>query len=111
MMIHRFVCDKCGHTVEDENTKIVHVCPCGEEMRWDLRGNVSGRGDYEHISDSLAVHPADIPEHRSRFPGVDILPDGRPRFTSTKQQERYAHACGFTKQPQRTRSLGKKRIA
>lgn len=110
-MVHWFVCDKCGYAVEDTNTKTVHVCPCGEDMRWDLRNNVSRRGDYEHISDSLAIHPDDIPEHRARFPGVDILPDGRPRFTSPKQQQKYAERCGFTKKPQRIRSLGRQRIA
>ena len=107
-MIHRFVCDKCGHMVEDENTKIVHVCPsCQLGMRWDLKGIGIRPGDYEHISDSLAIHPDDIPEHRKKFPGVDILPDGRPRFTSPKQQECYAHACGFDKKEQKRRSLGK----
>jgi predicted RNA-binding Zn-ribbon protein involved in translation (DUF1610 family) len=110
-MIHRFVCDKCGHTVEDENTKIVHVCPCGEDMRWDLTGQCHFRGDYEHTSDALAIHPDDIPAHRAKFPNVDILPDGRPKFNSVRQQQRYSEACGFTKRPQKIRSLGRKRIA
>ena len=106
-MIHRFVCDKCGHTVEDENTKIVHVCPCGEDMRWDLTGQAYARGDYEHFSNALAIHPDDIPAHRDKFPNVDITPDGIPRFTSVRQQQKYSEACGFTKRPQKIRSLGR----
>jgi ssDNA-binding Zn-finger/Zn-ribbon topoisomerase 1 len=107
MVVHKFVCGSCGSVVKDTNTKYVHKCPkCGADMRWDLGGNVSGRGDYEHISDSLAIHPDQIPEHRQKFPGVDIIPDGRLRFTSTKQQERYANRCGFDKKSQRIRKRG-----
>lgn len=107
MVVHRFVCDSCGSVVKDTNTKCVHKCKngCGD-MCWDLGGNVSGRGDYEHISESLGVHPDLIPEHRKLFPNVDILSDGRPRFTSTKQQERYAERCGFYKKSQRIRKGG-----
>jgi hypothetical protein len=106
MVIHSFVCDSCGTVVEDTNTKYVHKCKCGADMRWDLAGNVSGGNNYEHISDSLAIHPEQIPEHRQKFPGVDIIPDGRLRFTSTKQQERYAERCGFYKKSQRIRKRG-----
>ena len=107
MVVHKFVCDSCGTVVEDTNTKCVHKCKngCGD-MRWDLTGNVSGGSDYEHISESLAIHPDQIPEHRQKFPGVDIIPDGRLRFTSTKQQERYANTCGFDKKSQRIRKRG-----
>ena len=107
MVKHRFICDGCGYVVEDTNTKGVHKCPeCGFEMRWDLGGNVSGGGNYEHISESLAIHPDLIPEHRQKFPSVGTLPDGRLRFTSTKQQERYAERCGFYKKSQRIRKRG-----
>ena len=107
MVVHRFVCDSCGTVIEDTNTKYVHKCTkCGADMRWDLTGNVSGRGDYEHISESLAIHPDQIPEHRQKFPSVGTLPDGRLRFTSTKQQERYANRCGFDKKRQKTKPKG-----
>ncbi len=106
-MVHSFVCDSCGNVVQDTSTKGVHKCPeCGNDMRWDLTGNVSGGSDYEHISESLAIHPDQISEHRQKFPGVDIIPDGRLRFTSTRQQERYANKCGFDKKRQRIRKRG-----
>ena len=107
MVVHKFICDNDGTVVEDTNAKCVHECPkCHRGMRWDLTGNVSGDGNYEHISESLAIHPDQIPEHRQKFPGIDIIPDGRLRFTSTKQQERYANRCGFDKKSQRIRKRG-----
>ena len=106
MVVHRFICD-CGNVVEDTNTKGVHKCSeCGADMRWDLGGNVSGCSDYEHISESLGIHPDQIQEHRKLFPNIDVIPDGRLRFTSTKQQERYANTCGFDKKRQRIRKRG-----
>ena len=109
MAIHHFICDMCGITVEDTTAEHTHHCPeCNAIMRWDITGIGMPDGDYEHISDSLAIHPDDIPEHRQKFPNVDILPDGRPKFTSPKQQEKYAEKCGFYKKSQRKRKRGKK---
>ena len=67
-------------------------------------------GDYEHISDSLAINPNQIEEHHRQFPGIDVLPDGRPRFTSVKQQSDYIEKCGFHKLCQKNRKLGRKEI-
>ena len=109
MVEHCFVCDSCGTKVYDTNTKCIHKCPkCkNEDMRWDLTGQCHFRGDYEHFSNALAIHPDDIPAHRDKFPNVDITPDGIPRFTSVRQQQKYSEACGFTKRPQKIRSLGR----
>lgn len=109
MVVHSFVCDSCGTVVKDTNAENVHYCPkCNNAMRWDLVGIGIPAGDYEHISDSLAIHPEQIPEHRQKFPGIDVLPDGRPRFTSPKQQERYAERCGFYKKRQKIKPKGKR---
>jgi len=109
-MIHSFVCDSCGFVVKDTNTKCMHRCPnCkNQDMRWDLSGIGISNGDYEHISDSLAINPDQISEHKRLFPNIDVLPDGRPRFTSSKQQERYAERCGFYKKKQKTKPKGKR---
>lgn len=109
MAIHNFVCDNCGEVVQDTNTKGVHKCPkCRADMRWDLHNIGIADGDYHHVSDSLAIHPDDIPEHRKLFPHIEVEPDGRPAFTSVRQQEKYANRCGFTKKSQRNRSRGKR---
>jgi predicted ATP-dependent serine protease len=112
MITHAFVCDDCNIEVTDIDTRKVHICPqCGCDMRWNLVGNASVCGDYEHISESLAIHPDQTMEHKIKFPDIDVLPDGRLRFTSVRQQEQYANSCGFDKKEQRKHNLGKQRIA
>lgn len=85
---------------EDGNLVSDIVCECGGSVVAGIRRrcNVCGPGDYRHISDSLAISPDQIPEHRQHFPDVEVLPDGRPKFTSVKQQERYLDATGFFKE-------------
>ena len=109
---HIFVCEDCGTSVRDHTTKEIHCCPkCGTDMYWDLHNIGIADGDYHHTSDSLAIHPDDAAEHRRKFPGVELTEEGQPMFTSTKQQERYANRCSFDKKSQRTRRLGRQRIA
>lgn len=108
MVTHTFKCSECITEVQDTQTLEEHHCPeCGEVMWWDLKNIGIRDGDYYHESDSLAIHPDQIPEHRKLFPGIGLTPDGRPCFTSPKQQERYANACDFDKKTQRNRSLGR----
>jgi len=113
MAEHRFICDRDYTEVTDTTIKGIHKCPtCGDDMR--MLAAVSGlRGDYRHVSDSLAFHPDDIPEHRKLYPDIEVTPEGQPVFTSPKQQERYAEqSAGCYKKPQRTKSqLGRTRIA
>lgn len=79
-------------------------------MRWDIKINQGSTGDYEHISESLAIAPSQRKEHAKQFPGVDTLPDGRIKFTSIKQQDDYLKKTGFRKIPQKLKRLGRKRI-
>ncbi len=67
-------------------------------------------GSYEHISESLAISPSQTGEHHQQFPGVDVLPDGRIRFTSYKQHDEYLKKTGFRKIPQKLKRLGRKEI-
>jgi len=109
MIIHTFICDNCGYSVEDTNTKGIHVCPkCNSEMRWDIGGNQCSNGDYRHVSDSLAMHPDQIPEHNARFPNIKVHPDGRPEFNSVRQQSNYLKAIGFVKHPQKIKHKGER---
>lgn len=111
MITHDFICDGCGTVVQDTTTKIIHKCPkCGQDMRWDLGSNHRSTGDYEHISESLAVSPSQRKEHAKQFPDVDVLPDGRIKFTSIKQHDDYLKKTGFRKVPQKLRKLGRKRV-
>ncbi len=108
MVTHTFICAKCDQSIDDTQAQKEHFCPkCGEDMAWDLSGIGISDGDYHHVSDSLAIHPDQIPEHRELFPDIEVTPDGCPTFTSPKQQEKYANACDFDKKPQRGRKLGR----
>ena len=113
MVEHRMDCRQCGIEVVVDSFMEDHKCPeCGESM--GIVAAVSGLdGDYHHTSDSLAIHPDDIPAHRKLYPGVDVTSEGQPKFTSPKQQEEYAKkSAGCYKKPQKTKSrLGKTRIA
>jgi hypothetical protein len=110
---HRFICPNDGTEVIDTTIKGVHNCPkCGEGMA--MTAAVTGlRGDYRHTSDSLAIHPDDIPVHRRLFPDIEVTPEGQPQFTSPRRQEAYAlESAGCYKKEQRTKStLGRTRIA
>lgn len=113
MVEHRFVCLEDGTEVTDTTTRGIHTCPkCGEDMA--MIAVVAGRnGDYHHTSDSLAIHPDDIPVHRRLYPGIEVTPQGQPQFTSPKQQEAYAlksAGCYKKEQKKRTRRLGRVRI-
>ena len=109
MVEHEFICPECDTVVQDTDTKKTHVCPlCDAEMYWNLQGIGIPQGDYRHESHSLAIHPSQIPEHKQLFPSVEVTSDGLPTFTSTKQQEKYAEACGFHKKRQRQKVRGKR---
>ena len=86
----------------DEDDPICNIC--GEPMYlvYTKQGSNSG-GDYEHISESLAINPCQEKAHRKLFPKVDVLPDGRLRFTSVRSQSDYLKATGFVKVPQKIR--------
>jgi len=104
--MQEFICDSCGAEVTDDNADGVHICPkCGADMRWRCGGGIAP-GDYSHTSSSLAINPCQIKAHRKLFPGVDVLPDGQPHFTSVRQQSKYLKQTGFEKNTQKIRKKG-----
>jgi hypothetical protein len=56
------------------------------------------------VSDSLAMSPEQIPEHKRLFPDVDVRPDGRPVFENVKQHDNYLKKTGFRKLRQKTKT-------
>jgi hypothetical protein len=85
--------------------KIVYKqkCECGGEMKAgfapERRFAVCGaHGDFNLISDSLAVPVQQIAEHRQTFPDIEVRSDGRPHFKSIKQYDRYLKQTGFKRQ-------------
>lgn len=101
------MCKKCGFTIinpkdsdyrydEDGQQHFPYCSQCGNIMFHKVTVGIA-EGDYEHISSSLAINPGQIAEHKKHFPDVDVLPDGRIKFTSVKQQSNYIDKCGFHK--------------
>ncbi len=59
-------------------------------------------------SDSLAINPIQIAEHRALFPDVNIDGEGRPIFENFRQHDDYLEKCGFHKQDQRIKPKGRR---
>lgn len=74
---------------------------CHEDMYlvYTREGTFHVAGDYDLVSDSLAVPPTQIAEHRANFPDIDMDECGRPHFTSFSQHDKYLGKAGFVKQP------------
>lgn len=109
---------KCGYRIEDAHDddyryeggqKRFPFCPyCDSVMKHAVSG-ISNPGDYRHTSNSLAIHPDDIAVHRRLYPGIDVTPEGQPKFTSPKQQEDYAlKSAGCYKKRQKRKRHGKR---
>ncbi|GAH08477.1 unnamed protein product [marine sediment metagenome] len=87
------------------------ICPkCGGKIvKANVRGSVfhAGNKDYKKplVSDSLAIHPSQITEHKKVFPDVEVTPEGQPVFTNYKQHQKYLDKAGFVKQPQKTKKV------
>ncbi len=103
-----FVCDSCG--VGDSVIAPMSDVPqelrckkCGAKMRRVYSFAPGGCRDYPHpiVSQSLAMNPTQIPEHRERFPDIEVTPDGCPIFTNYRQHDAYLEKTGFVKNPNR----------
>lgn len=103
-----FVCLKCGETLElDESPDSAPRC-CDEYMDRVFNAhkiiNV-GNKEYFHtkFSDSLAMAPSQIAEHKRLFPDIKVDSEGRPGFDSVRQHSDYLKKCGLHKEPQQIR--------
>jgi hypothetical protein len=96
ILVYREKCSLCGHSIA---------------AGFAPTGFVQHRGDYNFVSESLAVPVHQIDEHRAMYPDVDVQKDGTLHFTSVAQQDRYYRKSGFNKVPQKTSKLGSVRIA
>ena len=106
MAVHRFICDDCGITIEDSNTKFAHSCPkCHSEMRWDLSIGIHGNYQNPIHSDALAIHPDQRAEHEREFPNVRLDGECRPVFDNYVDHEAYLKKTGFIKTRQKTNNL------
>lgn len=98
---------------EDWNRPI-GMCECGGEILPGFPKNrnkniMIGNSVYIHTkySDSLAINPNQIPEHKRLFPDVKLDTQGRPGFDTVGQHDDYLKKTGFIKQPQKIKIKGK----
>ena len=61
-------------------------------------------------SDSLAISPTQVAEHKRLFPNIEIDSEGRPVFDNYKDHDAYLEATGFAKSPQKIRHKFQKKI-
>lgn len=107
-----FCCD-CGNTESviwpmSDSRKLLDCSKCGKKMYRKYTFRI-GNQPYSRplISDSLAISPDQISEHREHFPDVEVLPDGRLKFDNFQQHDSYLKKTGFIKKTQRIRRKGK----
>ena len=115
---YSFLCPECGRTEEIvrhmANSSNSAWCRCGCEMNRDFQAeNVmvgAGRRSYSKpiVSDSLAILPDQIPEHRKMFPNIEVTKEGQPVFDNYSDHEAYLKKCNFEKVPQKKKKRGKK---
>ena len=106
MPIYTYICNKCG-----EGDMVVkpmaqyrreEPCPnCGEVMQRDIAADAPhacsrGRLYATPIhSDSLAMAPSQVAEHRRMFPYIEIDSLYRPVFENYVDHNKYLEATGF----------------
>ena len=116
---YEYLCPECGH--EKEVIKVMaevgsakEFCDCGAIMNRDFKAEHvlvgAGRRSYHKpiVSDSMAVSPSQVEEHRRLFPDVKVLDDGRPVFDNFSDHEKYMKKCNIVKEPQKKRKRGKR---
>jgi len=112
MATHRFVCDPCKIFIEDTTTKGIHKCPkCGISMAMDCKIAIHGNYRTPIHSDSMAISPTQVDEHKRLFPNIEIDSECRPVFDNFTKHEAYLKETGFVKHPQKIKRSGAKRIA
>ena len=115
-MRYDFSCPECG--VVKEVVRMVSevgepvMCGCGTQMRQKYSFKVGPTRKQRYyrpiVSDSLAISPDQITEHRKMFPDIEVTPEGQPVFDNLVDHENYLQKCNIQKLPQRKRFSGKK---
>jgi len=118
-MRYDFSCPRCGVAKElvvpmsDVASRMRVVCDeCDVIMERDFSGvRVSkGRKQYSHkiVSDSLAMNPNQIVEHRRLFPDIEVTKVGQPVFDNYTEHEAYLKKCNIVKKPKSKKRRGQR---
>jgi hypothetical protein len=99
--------------MKDAGKPYYGIC-CNVEMNHDFQavGVLVGAGRRSYskpiVSDSLAILPEQILEHRKMFPDIEVTSEGQPVFDNFSDHEAYLKKCNFEKVPQKVKKRGKK---
>lgn len=117
MPMYHYQCRGCDYVFReirtiDARNDLTH-CPNCKSLAERSSGTESPsiRGkNYSHPlhSDSLAISPSQIAEHRKLFPNIKIDGEGRPIFKNYRQHDDYLETCGFDKKEQRIKPKGRR---
>jgi len=106
MPLYEFQCSKCFHvtSVVAPMNAVPKTVDCERGCAYQTRRLFSfntGNVDYANpiVSQSLAMHPEQIDEHKRLFPEIKVTDDGCPVFSNYADHEAYLKKTGFTKLP------------
>ncbi len=111
MPMYDYICPDCSDSITISKPMKVsdrdEYCHCGALLKRSYLSELCNVGVIEyakpHVSDSLAMHPEQVPEHRKKFPDIEVLPDGRPVLRDTSQHNKYLKRIGWYKAPSKRR--------
>jgi hypothetical protein len=107
MPFYTYICGVCGDNKEIVKSIKDDTIPkcCGQNMNRDYKTDLPFSGNHEYgtslHSDSLAVAPSQVEEHKRLFPDVALDSQCRPILTNVQQHDSYINARGFEKLEQR----------
>lgn len=114
-----YLCPECDRKEEvvrpmSDSESTWRCIICDEDMERDYQAEMplvgAGNRSYHKpiVSDSLAMNPNQIPEHRRLFPNVQVTSEGQPVFDNFSDHEKYLQKCNIVKEPQRKKKCGKR---
>jgi hypothetical protein len=99
-------------SMSEAGEKLVTCGKCGSTMLRDFRGVRVSKGSKQYsrqiVSDSLAMNPNQIAEHRRMFPNVQVTKEGQPVFDNFTEHEAYLKKCNIVKKPKSKKKKGKR---
>ena len=110
-----YICPKCGTEHEDVRAITAdepefECADCSVEMRRNFQEELPVIHDDHYsrpiVSDSLAIHPDQIAEHKKLFPDIKVQGDGRIVFDKYSTHNTYLEKRGLVKYEQKKSKNG-----
>ena len=118
-MRYDFSCPRCRAVTElivpmsdAKSREYVECKQCGSMMQRDFSRIRVSKGGKQYgkqiVSDSLAMNPNQIAEHRRMFPNVQVTKEGQPVFDNFTEHEAYLKKCNIVKKPKSKKKKGRR---